>query len=104
MKITRLCFAALAACSLFSVQASADIVIASWDTFGAAVNDPVEVVADFADSSVSARVFDDATGAPLLRRTRANQTGDGDFGTGITLNTTLPAATTTGQLHRYAYL
>ena len=101
MTLIKFCFAALAACSLLCSHASGDIVIASWDTFGAAVNDPVEVAADFADGSVSSRIFDDAAGDPLLRRTRTNQTGDNTFGNGVTANTTLPAAATTGQLQFY---
>ena len=103
MKVTRLCFAALAACLMFAGQASADIVIASYDVF--ATNSSPNGV------PLSATINANATAAgftstitndpddPLLRRSQTNSAStDGTFGDGVTLDTTLLTAATGGRL------
>ena len=103
MKVTRLCFAALAACLMFAGQASADIVIASYDAF--ATNSSPNGV------PLSATINANATAAgftstitndpddPLLRRSQTNSAStDGTFGDGVTLDTTLLTAATGGRL------
>ena len=103
MKVTRLCFTALAACLMFAGQASADIVIASYDAFA---NNPspngVALAATISANSVAAGFTSNITNDtsdPLLRRSQtANGSTDGTFGDGVTLNTTLSTAATSGRL------
>ena len=99
MRFRQLCFATLFACSLLASQASADEVIAFWDTFGTettgTVNNPTSIAADGVATNASARLFgsDD-----LIRRVRTNQTGNNTFGNNSTTNTPLTSAGPTGQL------
>ena len=90
MKVTRLCFAAFAACLMFAGQASADIVIASYD-FGSVTstnNSPSGITADFVAANVVSNITDDPSD-PLLRRAQTNTgSSDGTFGDGVTLDTT----------------
>ena len=103
MKVTRLCFAALAACLMFAGQASADIVIASYDAFA---NNPspngVALAATISANSVAAGFTSNITNDtsdPLLRRSQTtNGSTDGTFGDGVTLNTTLSTAPSSGRL------
>ena len=103
MKTTRLCFAALAACLMFAGQASADVVIASYDAFpGIASSNRVPLSATINANSVAAGFTSNITNDPddpLLRRSQTNNgSTDGSFGDGVTLNTTLSTAVTGGRL------
>ena len=98
MKTTRLCFAALAACLMFAGQASADVIIASYDAFPN--NNPLtgSVGANTTATGITSNITNDASD-PLLRRSQTNNgSTDGSFGDGVTLNTTLSAAATSGRL------
>ena len=103
MKIARLCFVALAACSMFAGQASADIVITSYDAFanntspnGVALSATIN--ANFVAAGFTSNITNDASD-PLLRRSQTtNGSTDGTFGDGVALNTLLPTAATGGRL------
>ena len=58
MRFRQLCFATLFACSLLASQASADEIIALWDTFGATgtVNAPTSIAADGGVADASAAI------------------------------------------------
>ena len=101
MKTSRLCFAGLAACCLlFASQASADVVIASYD-FGSVTatnNSPSGIAADFVTSGATSNITDDPSD-PLLRRAQTNAgSSDGTFGDGVTSNTTLGTPAGGGRL------
>ena len=103
MKVTRLCFAALAACLMFAGQASADIVIASYDAFpGLPATNGVPLSATISANTTAAGItstITNDTSDPLLRRSQTNNgSTDGTFGDGMTLNTTLSTAVTGGRL------
>ena len=100
MRFRQLCFATLFACSLLASQASADEIIAYWDTFGTettgTVNAPTSIAADGGVADASAAIV---SGTPnVIRRVRTNNTGNGTFGNNITLDTPLFQTATTGQL------
>ena len=100
MRFRQLCFATLFACSLLASQASADEIIALWETFGTettgTVNNPTSIAADGGVADASAAIV---SGTPnVIRRVRTNNTGNGTFGNNMTLDTTLFQAATTGQL------
>ena len=103
MKVTRLCFAALAACLMFAGQASADIVIASYDAFATNTSaNGVALAATINANTTAAGFTSNITNDPsdpLLRRSRTNNgSTDGTFGDGVTANTALSTAATSGQL------
>ena len=103
MKVTRLCFAALAACLMFAGQASADIVIASYDAFATNTSPNGVALAATINANTTAAGFTsnitNDPSDPLLRRSRTNNgSTDGIFGDGVTANTTLSTAATSGQL------
>ena len=100
MRFRQLCFATLFACSLLASQASADEIIAYWDTFGTettgTVNAPTSIAADGGVADASAAIV---SGTPnVIRRVRTNNTGNGTFGNNMTLDTPLFQTATTGQL------
>ena len=100
MRFRQLCFATLFACSLLASQASADEIIAYWDTFGTettgTVNAPTSIAADGGVADASAAIV---SGTPnVIRRVRTNNTGNTTFGNSITLDTPLFQTATTGQL------
>jgi len=92
---------------MFAGQASADIVITSYDfgglgtadiNFNTGANPSPNISADFVAAGITSTITDDPT-APLLRRLRDNNgSTDGSFGDGATLNTTLPTPASDGQL------
>ena len=77
-----------------------DIVLAAYD-FGTVTvtnNDPSGVAADIVAAGITSTITDDPDD-PILRRLRSNNgSTDGTFGDGMTLNTTLGMAATSGQL------
>ena len=103
MKTTRLCFAVLAACLMFAGQASADVVIASYDAFpGLPATNGVPLSATINANTtapgITSNITND-TSDPLLRRSQTNNgSTDGSFGDGVTANTALSAAATGGRL------
>ena len=103
MKVTRLCFAALASCLMFAGQASADIVIASYDAFpGLASSNGVPLSATISANSVAAGFTSNITNDtsdPLLRRSQTTAgSANNTFGDGLTLDTTLSTAANSGRL------
>ena len=108
----KLCFAALVACSLLATQASAQTVIASFDTYENATGDftvrsgnaptidtpsTIEIGADFAVSNVDVNITENPTD-PIFRRIRSNSGSQNNtFGNDSTL-LTLPTASGSGQL------
>ena len=100
MRFRQLCFATLFACSLLASQASADEIIALWDTFGTEntgnVNNPTSIAADGGVADASAAIV---SGTPnVIRRVRTNNTGNTTFGNNVTFNTPLFQPAATGQL------
>lgn len=100
MRFRQLFFATLFACSLLASQASADEIIAYWDTFGTEtsdiVNAPTLIAADGGVADASAEIV---SGTPnVIRRVRTNNTGNTTFGNSMTLDTPLFPPTPTGQL------
>ena len=99
--------AALTVVTVLGSQASADIVIASYDfgglgtadiNFNTGANPSPNISADFAAAGITSTITDDPT-APLLRRLRDNNgSTDGTFGDGMTFNTTLGTPASDGQL------
>ena len=99
--------AALTVVTAIGSQASADIVIASYDfgglgaadiNFNTGTNPSPNISANFAAAGITSIITDDPTD-PLLRRLRDNNgSTDGTFGNGVTLNTTLGTPAADGQL------